>query len=247
MANLKGKFDKALKQFVQRNKKNPNVIAILVSGSYIHSKPDKNSDLDVHVVTKESKTRIRGNTWINGVEIEYFINPIKQIKYYFKTEVGNKAPCTAHMFANSKILYKKGNSINTLIKQAKQILKKPQKKLTNMEIEFSKYFIDDMEKDLEDTYLRKDSFAFNQASIELLQKSLEIFFKIKRTTKEKSKRLQPQIKRLDKTFAELYKDALTETDINLKYKKLRKLVKHIEYNLGGKRKKEWKIVSRCTT
>ena len=51
--NLQEKFDKALKIFVDKHKKNPNVLAVFVSGSYIHSTPDKNSDLDVYVLLKE--------------------------------------------------------------------------------------------------------------------------------------------------------------------------------------------------
>lgn len=244
--DLKAKFDLALKKFVNRYKKNPRVIAILVSGSYIHSKPDKNSDLDVYIVLDKPKFRERGNTWINGVEIEYFINPVKQIRHYFKTEVGTKAPCTAHMFANSIVLYQKDDIVNQIIKEAKKLTKKPMKKMSKMDVEFAKYFIDDFEKDLEDVYLKKDEFAFNQVSFEVLDKALNLFFSIKRVPKEKSKRLFAQMERLDSKFSELYKDSLLEKDMSKKYNKIRKLVRHIEHNLGGKRPKEWKLKSKCT-
>ena len=244
MKKIKQKFDEALKQFTEKQSKNPNVIAVLVSGSYIHSKPDKNSDLDVYVLLKESKTRERGNTWINNIEIEYFINPVKQVRHYFKTEIDQ--PSTAHMFANSKILYKKGNAVNELIKEAKRIIKKPTKKMSKIDIEFAKYFIDDMEKDLEDVYLKKDKFAFFEVANEILGKSLELFFKIKRKTKEKSKRLKAQLKTLDKKFANLYSSAITETNMDKKYKKVKKLAQYVEDYFGGKRPKEWKITSKCT-
>ncbi len=156
MVNLREKFDSALKIFVDEHKKDRNVVGILVSGSYIHSKPDKNSDLDVSVVLKDSKTRKRGNTWTNGVEIEYFINPVRQIKHYFKTEVGDISPSTAHMFANSLVLYKKGKIMDELIKEAKKSLQKPRAKLKKFQIENGKYHLDDLEKDLEDVFVRKD-------------------------------------------------------------------------------------------
>ncbi len=122
--NLQEKFNKSLKIFVDKYKRNPNVLAVLVSGSYIHSTPDKNSDLDVYVLLEKAKMRERGNTWINGVEIEYFINPVNQVRYYFETEARGKKPSTIHMFANSKILYQKDKTVNQLIKEAKSILKK---------------------------------------------------------------------------------------------------------------------------
>ena len=125
MIDLKDKFENALKQFVDKHKKNSNVMAILVSGSYVHSKPDKNSDLDVYIVLEKSKMRERGNTWINGIEIEYFINSINQVNSYFKREKeGKDSPSTAHMFVNSKVLLKRGNYLDGLIKEAKIILKK---------------------------------------------------------------------------------------------------------------------------
>ena len=102
MNDLKPKFDLALNKFAEKHKQNKHVIAILVTGSYIHSKPDKNSDLDVCIIVDESTTRERGNTWVNGVEIEYFINPVKQVRHSFDTEIDS--PQLAHMFANSKVI-----------------------------------------------------------------------------------------------------------------------------------------------
>lgn len=245
MAQLKKKFDIALSRFVEKHKKNDNVIGILVSGSYIHSKPDKNSDLDVFVVLRDSMMRERGNTWIEGIEVEYFMNPVKQIRHYFKTEVGDKAPCTAHMFANSIILYDKGDIVNSLISEAKKIIKAPTKKLTSMQIELAKYFIDDMEKDLEDTYMKRDKFAFNQVANKLLDRSLKIFMQVKRVHREKSKRLFEQLNQLDKRFARLYHDSMVERDIEKRYDIIRELIRYIEHNLGGKRSKEWRLRSKC--
>ena len=244
--NLQEKFDKALKIFVDKHKKNPNVLAILVSGSYIHSTPDKNSDLDVYVLLKESKMRERGNTWINGVEIEYFINPINQVRYYFETETGNKAPCTAHMFANSKILYQKDKTINQLIKEAKAILKKKMPALKKMDLEFARYSIDDTQKDLEDVYLKKDIFTFSLVANNLIQESLELFFKVHRISKEKSKRLQEHLKSIDKNFERLYTSALIENNIDKKFMNINKLVNYTEKLIGGKRPKEWILKSKCT-
>lgn len=244
--NLQEKFDKALKIFVDKHKKNPNVLAALVSGSYIHSTPDKNSDLDVYVLLEKAKMRERGNTWINGVEIEYFINPVNQVRYYFETETGNKAPCTAHMFANSKILYQKDKTINQLIKEAKAILKKKMPAMKKMDLEFARYSIDDTQKDLEDVYLKKDIFAFSLIANNLLQECLNLFFKVYRISREKSKRLQEHLKSIDKNFEKLYTSALIETDIDKQYKNINNLVNYTEKLIGGKRPKEWILRSECT-
>jgi predicted nucleotidyltransferase len=244
--NLQEKFDKVLKIFVDKHKKNPNVLAVLVSGSYIHQTPDKNSDLDVYVLLEKAKMRERGNTWINGVEIEYFVNPVNQVRYYFETETGSKAPCTAHMFANSKILYQKDKTINQLIKEAKAILKKKMPTMKKMDLEFARYGIDDTQKDLEDVYLKKDIFSFSLVANNLLQECLDLFFKVHRISKEKSKRLQKQLKSIDKNFEKLYTSALIEKDIDKQYNHINKLVNYIEKLIGGKRPKEWILRSECT-
>jgi predicted nucleotidyltransferase len=243
---LQDKFNKALEQFVERHKKNKNVVGIFLTGSFVHSKPDKNSDLDVWVVLKNSKIRERGNTWINGVEVEYFMNPVKQVKVYFKEEAGEGGPHTAHMFANSKILFKRGNELDKLIKEAKKMMNKKRDKMKKIEKELARYGIDDIEKDLEDAYLNKDDFVFNQVALKALNNSLDIFLKITRTYEEKHKRLLPYLQKRDGKFANLYKNALLETNRKKKYVCLRKLIGYVEDKIDGKRPKEWKLRSKCT-
>jgi len=244
MNDLKPKFDLALNKFTEKHKKNKNVIAILVTGSYIHSKPDKNSDLDVCIVVNESETRERGNTWINGVEIEYFINPIKQVRHSFATEIDS--PQLAHMFANSKVVFKRNNTIDDLIKEAKTILKKPLKKMSKFQVENGKYHLDDFEKDLEDVFAKSDEFAFHYVSLEILNECIDLFYKIHRVQREKSKRLFSQMKKLDSKFAQQYSHVLNQSDMQKKFSELKKLIHYVEKLLGGKRTKEWKLKGKCT-
>lgn len=244
--NLKEKFQKALDTYVDKTKRNKNVIAILITGSFIHSIPDKNSDLDVYVLMKEGKFRERGNTWINGVEIEYFMNPIKQVEQYFIDETKKGGPHTAHMFANSKILFKRGNEVDRLIKKANAIINKKRKSMDNTSKELAKYFLDDLEKDLEDTYLKRDPFSFNLVANDILNKTLDVFLQITRTYEEKHKRLYNYLNSKDKKFASLYKAALLENNTKKKYPLLIKLIRYIENKIDGKRSKEWKLRSKCT-
>lgn len=242
--NLKIKYKESLDKFIKKYKKDKNVIGILLTGSFVHSKPDKNSDLDVYIILRKSKTRERGNTWINGVEIEYFINPVRQVEHYLENE---DEPHTAHMLANSKVLFKKGNKTDELIKKAKNILNEELEKITDDEKELAKYGLDDLEKDLEDSLVKKNEFSFRQVSIKTLDKCLNIFFKVNRIKfKEKPKRLLEYLKEIDKKFSKLYKKALLEKSMKKKYEKIIELIRYLEGKLGGKRKKEWKLESEVT-
>ncbi len=243
--NLTEKHEKALNKFVKEQKKNQNVIGLLLSGSFVHSKPDKNSDLDVVIITKDSKFRERGNTWINGVEVEYFNNPVKQIRHYFKKEIGSKSPYTAHMLANSKILYQKDQEIYNLVREAKKILQKPQKRMNKFEVENARYMIDDLEKDLEDVCLKKDYFAFKVISSRISVDCLNIFYRINKISPEKPKRLISRLEEIDIKFSQMYSKVLLSKNIQEEFKNSKILIRYVEKMLGGKRPKEWKLKSRC--
>ena len=243
---LQKQHKEALNIFADKHKKNKNVIAILLSWSFIHSIPDKNSDLDVYIVLKSSKMRERWNTRINGVEIEYFINPVEQIRKYFATEIWSVSPSTAHMFANSIILYQQWKIVNQLIKEAKVCLTKKPSKINKISLELFKYKLDDTKKDLEDVYLRNDLFAFNIIANELLTACLDVFLRIKRVSKEKTKRLQNYLNKLDTKFEKLYETSVIETNIEKKYNAVIKTVAYVENLIGWKRTKERKLKSKTT-
>ena len=240
------KYEQALEVFVNQYKKKPRVLAIFVTGSYVHSNLDKNSDLDVYVLTDKGKTRERGNLWINGVEVEYFINPVDQVRHYFKTEIGSKGSSAAHMFVSSRILYQKDATVNQLIKEAGRALKKKSPPMKKIDVEIARYSIDDTWKDLEDVYLRRDPFAFAQVADDLLRDCQDLFFKVHRVHKEKPKRLREYLRGIDKEYEKRYSNALVERDVDKQFKDLTKLVKYVEKLLGGKRPKEWILKSKCT-
>lgn len=239
---LDKKFQKALDWFIWKYIKDSNVIGIIVTGSVIHSTPDKNSDLDVYVILKESKNRERGNTRINGIEIEYFINPVKQVSYYLTNELWKH---TAHMLSHWVIIHQKDKIIDKLIKDAKKTLNAKLPALDKVKKELAKYFLDDRKKDLEDALIKKDVFAFLSLANDLLNRSLDTFYNVHRLPQEKIKRLYNQIKSIDHKFANLYWKALSESDMKQKYKLLLKLITYTENLLWGKRAKEWKLISKC--
>ena len=59
-----------LKEFIQDFTTDPNVVGIILTGSFVHKDPGPRSDLDIHIVLKKSNNRKRGNIFINGHEME---------------------------------------------------------------------------------------------------------------------------------------------------------------------------------
>jgi hypothetical protein len=238
---MEERFRHALDLFASRVRRNPRVIGIIATGSVVSSKPDKNSDLDVFILLDKSQTRERGNTWVNGVEVEYFSNPVRQVRYELKQERTSNSAATAYMFANSIVIFKRSSTVDELVKEAKSILNTKPKAMGAVQRENGKYYIDDGKKDLEDMYLKNDLFAFYRTANGLLDLCLNFFYACKRARGTKSKQLETHLKGIDPRFAHLFIKATTLSTMAEKYRAVKNVAEYVEKLLGGARSREWKL------
>lgn len=232
-------FLEASKQYIEQEKKNEEVIGIIVSGSFIHSKIDKNSDVDIFLILDPKCTyRERGNTWIQGVEIEYFKNPPIQIKRYLEREI---SPHTAHILANGQVVYSTSDIIDELIATSKTILQQPPPKLKEFQVELAKYVIDDYYKDFEDAAINKDEIGTTILRNRIIEKCIDVFFNVHQIRRYKDKGLSQQLEQIDPTFNQKIKAALLEQWNEPTA--LTEVRTAAEILLGGQRTKEWKLKS----
>lgn len=238
-------YHQALEKFIAPFKLDANVAGIILSGSFIHDRPDKNSDLDIFIIEKENTHRERGNTWIDGFEIEYFINPAKQIRQYFQEEDGI-SPHTAHMFTNCKVLYQNGDLLTELQEEAQNYMEKQRPVLSDTQLELLKYGLDDCWKDLEDMHEKGDDFAFMLLLNKFVRLCIEAFGKIKQFYPDKYKRIQTQLQEKDPEFAELLKTVLLAKNSKPQLETARRLKNKIDNLTGGGRTEEWFLKSECT-
>lgn len=246
MGNLNEKVQLVLDRFTHPFRNDPNVVGILLTGSYAHSTPDSYSDLDVYIITNELDWRERGNTFIDGYEIEYFINPTKQVNAYLDEDETDLRPVTAHMFSYSKILYRKEmttNPMDQLIERAKEILEKPLPELDEVTRELARYGFDDGVKDLLDSKSSKDLLAYHIMAHNMIKQVVTIFYRVKNVRQEKSKRMSEQLKKIDGQFLGLLVAVFKQ---NYKFTALNELISYVENLIGGKRPNEWKLRSDCT-
>ncbi len=57
---------------------------LFLGGSYATGNYTENSDIDISIITKNNYKK-RGNVIIDDIMIEYFINPISELKNIWKT------------------------------------------------------------------------------------------------------------------------------------------------------------------
>lgn len=115
MNEWKEKLDIFMSDFEYKN----DIVGILVCGSYITGTPTNHFDLDVHIVLDDDvQYRERGNKVVDGLLIEYFANPPKQIHRYFEEDIDNKSLMCQTQFATGKILLDKSGDVAALKEKA---------------------------------------------------------------------------------------------------------------------------------
>jgi predicted nucleotidyltransferase len=113
--NWKEKLDIFMSTFEHAN----DVTGILVCGSYVTGSPTKHSDLDVHLVLRNAVDyRERGNKIIDGLLIEYFANPPRQILRYFDEDLRDRSLMAQTQFATGEILLDKAGDVVALKEKA---------------------------------------------------------------------------------------------------------------------------------
>lgn len=119
------KWKMAVEEFLQPYINKDYFVGAILTGSYATGNNHADSDIDLFIITKDTTDwRERGNRLINGMMIEYFINPIRQIVSEMDTGFDNNNIATTLMFAGSRILYDTDDIIKGLVERAKDDLTK---------------------------------------------------------------------------------------------------------------------------
>ncbi len=239
-----------IKQFEKRHKdKAVEIEGILLFGSSLNPETmSKNSDLDLYLIIKNIGKRYRGVMRIDNTEVDYFVNPIEQLRIDFDNAKKNKKMTVLFMLANGNILKDQNGELSTLKNEAVKFLEEEtRKQIPEFQITFIKYFIDDYLKDTEDCYIKKDWFSFQYNIHLLLNYLIEVFCNTNQILLLKPKYQKDEIKKKDNTFVKLYEDVEKATMRKEKIKKLKNLSKYVLSKIGGKLSDEWELESNTAT
>lgn len=107
-----------IQEFIKENNylQNEHILGILFYGSYKYGLNNQNSDIDLHIIYDNSNPNhlIRGNTFINGIRIEYFEKTINEIYNEVEDGYANQDNATESIIGKSEIIYEKDNSMQDL-------------------------------------------------------------------------------------------------------------------------------------
>jgi len=245
---------KPVEKFVERWKRKEGVEGIIVTGSFVTKYYEENrSDVDIYIVLSDKiNWREKGNVVIDGMLIEYFANPIRQIKSYFAEEHKNNKRTTARMFLLGKILFDKSGEVKKLKAESKKWFETPFEKLPNWKVELYKCSIWDMVDELHSVFER-DAINFDLVYFNTLADILKMYSEFLRVEVPGLSKIDRFI--LDEEFRKeyLYDDFPDQDFIKIflkclenkeKKKKLENvegLCKHIFEKIGGFEIDGWKI------
>lgn len=134
-------WETALQKFLDDWKTNRPVTGAMVCGSFVTGNPSPMSDVDVHILLPDDiDWRERGNKYIDGIQIEYFSNPARQIEKYFADDYRSRETQAAVQFATGRILFDDAGGIAALKTKADEWLAKPFPPFTREQLERAKYF-----------------------------------------------------------------------------------------------------------
>lgn len=246
-------WEETLNAFLEPWKKRQDVIGFLVCGSYITGTPTKRSDIDLHIITSEEKDwRERGSKIVNGYLIEYFVNPPKQIRAYFREDHRNNKTDSQTMFITGKILYDKDGSLAELKKEAKIWLDKEFTALDETSLKLGKYGLWDTLDNLQNIY-EFESKSFKYAYYIALRDVLEFYsrhlrwevyspervFELMTDPATQKKYLQSEYP--DPVFRDMFVKAITVEKESEMLKCFESIAKHIFKKIGGFKLDGWTI------
>ena len=157
-------WKKKLRIFLEDFEHIDDVIGILVCGSYVTGSPTSHSDLDVHLLLEDNADfRERGNRVVDGLLIEYFSNPPRQILKYFEEDMKSKDLMCQTQFATGQILMDEMGEVSKLKTKALDMIDNFYAADNGGVMPHSaKYFLWDMLDDLQ------DAFENNRADFDFL-------------------------------------------------------------------------------
>jgi len=139
-----------LDQFLSTFEHTRDITGVLVCGSYVTGQPTSHSDLDVHIILDDAVDyRERGNRVIDGLLIEYFANPPRQIQAYFDGDLKDKSLMCQVQFATGEIVRDDDGAVRKLKEQALAMIDAFYQNNEASMPEKKKYFLWDMRDDLQ--------------------------------------------------------------------------------------------------
>jgi len=115
------KWEVVARNFIDSCRFGNDIESVFLTGSYASGNADEFSDIDLYIVLNdEVKYRERGNKRVDGFLIEYFANPLRQVKKYIDDSYPNVQLTEVSMILNGIVIFDKNAVSDEIIDYCKQ-------------------------------------------------------------------------------------------------------------------------------
>lgn len=240
-------IEKFISQFKIRHPEDDiEVVAILGFGSsFKQKKISPHSDLDVYIVIKDIGKRYRGVMIVDGVKVDYFVYPLRQLQADWKRVKSKLSPkqTIAYILRDGRILLDQNSKLKRLQAEAQEFLRNElaESEISHPLLIINKYFINDYMEDVEDGLRDKDIFSWQHNINLLLNNLIEVFCQFHSIPLVKPKYQGQEIAKKDKKFVELYELVARASSIEERTKRVKRLMRYCLESLGGSLSREWEL------
>lgn len=248
----------ALTKFLKQWESEKYVLAAIATGSFVVGNNTNKSDIDVQIIlSDEVNWRERGNKYVDGFLIEYFVNPVKQIYQYLDDDLKYGNRIDANMFYIGKVMFDKVCITSELKRRAKEDLEKDLLEVDKVSLEMMKYRIWDYFEEIEEAY-ETNSPYFNYLYYSYLDILLEGYsrflkiilpakYKVYKFLKDKEYRQNYNINDFpDEKFKSKFLECIEEQDKERRYRLILEQKNYVLERIGGFEINGWSLRSPIT-
>ena len=248
------KIEQLIDYFIEPYKKNDDIQAAILTGSYAQGYQNKYSDIDIFIISSDTLNwRERGNKIIENYMFEYFINPAKVI---FKEidEYKKSGMATALIIANGVEIYDKTGIVKQLKEKAFDVIDNLNNPMNGYEMEmikyYTNYYFEQLKRAYDDnqfefmflyhTYIEYIIYSygkFNGIILPLKTKIYQYIFNENYFINNNLKKIS------DNNFLDILKKCMTEFKKDIMYKNITDLKEYFINSIGGFNIDGWKIRS----
>jgi len=168
------KWEHVARSFIDLCRFKKDIDAVFLTGSYVFGNADEFSDIDLYIVLSDDVTwRERGNKLIDGLRVEYFANPMRQIKKYIDESYLNVRLIEINMILGGIVILNKNSAAEVMIDYCKQKAMTGLPKMSEFNVKMGLYTLWDNYDELHRAYSKQapdfvmQFFSFIQNAFEL--------------------------------------------------------------------------------
>jgi len=136
------KWEQAARSFIETCSFKDDMEAVFLTGSHAFGNADEFSDIDLYIILNDSvQWRERGNKRIDGLLIEYFANPMRQVKKYIDDSYPNLRLVEINMILGGTVIYNKNRAAEKMIAYCKERAKTEFSKMSEFDIKTGLYML----------------------------------------------------------------------------------------------------------